>query len=107
ATYVAAAINVAVALISYALASRAGYSPAAERASAEAAPPAGAKSVYLAIALSGMTALGAEIIWTRLLSVMIGATVYTFSIILAVFLVGLGLGSWIGSALASSRQRAS
>jgi len=107
ATYVAALINVAVALISYALVNRAEYAPAAERAAVETPPPdAGAKAVYLAIALSGMTALGAEIIWTRLLSVMIGATVYTFSIILAVFLVGLGLGSGIGSAIAGSRARA-
>ena len=42
------------------------------------------------IALSGATALGAEVIWTRLLGLMLGATVYTFSIILAVFLVGIG-----------------
>ena len=52
-----------------------------------------------------MCALGAEVIWTRLLSVMIGATVYTFSIILAVFLVGLGLGSAGGSFLARSGSR--
>ena len=44
----------------------------------------------MTIALSGATALGAEVIWTRLLGLMLGATVYTFSIILAVFLVGLG-----------------
>jgi spermidine synthase len=106
ATYVAALINVIVALISYTLARRAGYSPVQESATAENPSVTGAGSVYLAIALSGMTALGAEIIWTRLLSVMIGATVYTFSIILAVFLVGLGLGSAIGSALANSRDRA-
>ena len=31
---------------------------------------------------------GAEVVWTRLLGLMLGATVYTFSIILAVFLVG-------------------
>ena len=54
--------------------------------------------VYVAIALSGMTALGAEVIWTRLLSLLFGATVYTFSLILAVFLFGLGIGSSIGSA---------
>jgi spermidine synthase len=53
--------------------------------------------VYLAIAISGLCALGAEVIWTRLLSLMLGATVYTFSIILAVFLVGLGIGSAVGS----------
>ena len=56
--------------------------------------------VYVAIALSGLTALGAEVVWTRLLSLMLGGTVYTFSIILAVFLVGLGIGSAVGSALA-------
>ena len=32
----------------------------------------------------------AEVIWTRILSLLFGATVYTFSIILAVFLIGLG-----------------
>ena len=35
------------------------------------------------IALSGMTALGAEVVWTRLLSLLLGATTYTFSLILA------------------------
>jgi spermidine synthase len=36
---------------------------------------------------------------------MLGATVYTFSIILAVFLVGLGIGSGIGSFLARTSGR--
>src|SRR5204863_2040604 len=60
---------------------------------------AGAAFVYVAIGLSGLTALGAEVVWTRLLSLLLGATVYTFSIILAVFLVGLWAGSSAGSAL--------
>ena len=30
-------------------------------------------AVYLAIALSGLAALGAEVVWTRLLSLMLGA----------------------------------
>ena len=47
-----------------------------------------------------MSALGAEVVWTRLLSLMLGGTVYTFSIILAVFLIGLGIGSGVGSFLA-------
>ena len=55
---------------------------------------------YLAIALSGMTGLGAEVVWTRLLSLMLGGTVYTFSLILAVFLLGLGIGSSVGSFVA-------
>ena len=59
-----------------------------------------AKLVYVTIALSGLTALGAEVVWTRLLSLLFGATAYTFSMILAVFLTGLGIGSSLGSALA-------
>ena len=69
-------------------------------ASACAVSRAGGGSVYLTIALSGLCALGAEVVWTRLLSLLLGPTVYTFSIILAVFLGGLGLGSGIGSYLA-------
>ena len=46
-----------------------------------------------------MSALGAEVVWTRLLSLMLGATVYTFSLILAVFLIGLGIGSSVGALL--------
>jgi spermidine synthase len=53
--------------------------------------------VYVTIALSGATALGAEVIWTRLLGLLLGATVYTFSIILAVFLIGIGIGSGAAS----------
>src|SRR4029077_13887112 len=61
--------------------------------------------IYVAIGLSGACALAAEVIWTRLLSLLLGATVYTFSIILAVFLVGLGLGSVVGSFLARGTVR--
>src|SRR6185295_6571701 len=62
--------------------------------------PAGAKRatfIYLAIAVSGLSALGAQVVWTRLLSLLLGGTVYTFSIILAVFLIGLWAGSSAGS----------
>ncbi len=101
AVYVAAGINAAVALLGLGLSKLAPHAaPSPDLAKQPAAPAPGAWAVYLAIALSGMGALGAEVIWTRLLSLMLGATVYTFSIILAVFLVGLGLGSGIGSFLA-------
>jgi spermidine synthase len=104
ATYVAAAINAVVAGLGYRLSTRTRYEPTRSADSPARIPPAAAaaqRSVYVAIGLSGLTALGAEVVWTRLLSVMLGATVYTFSIILAVFLGGLGLGS----AFASHRAR--
>ncbi|MGB7218900.1 MAG: fused MFS/spermidine synthase [Vicinamibacterales bacterium] len=65
----------------------------------------GAVVVYVAIALSGFCALAGEVIWTRLLGLLFGATVYTFSIILAVFLIGLGIGSSVGSMLSRSLAR--
>jgi spermidine synthase len=101
ATYVAAAINAVVAWLSYRLSRQTRYEPTPPADSlARTPPPAAQRSVYVAIGLSGLTALGAEVVWTRLLSVMLGGTVYTFSIILAVFLGGLGLGSAFASHLA-------
>jgi len=103
ATFAAAAINVAVALISMALARRTPH-----KATGSEEPPAPPRTVpdawpvYATIALSGAGALGAEVIWTRLLGLMLGATVYTFSIILAVFLVGLAIGSGSGALLSKS-----
>ena len=101
ATYVAAAINVAVAVLATGLASLTRQAPA-ETVYGEtgAAPAPGSGYVYVAIGLSGLSALAAEVIWTRTLGLLFGATVYTFSIILAVFLVGLGIGSSVGSLLA-------
>ena len=103
ATYVAVALNLTVAAIALALAAApARYEVPAEPATKRAprSAPAGAWAVYLAIALSGMSALGAEVVWTRLLSLLLGGTVYTFSLILAVFLIGLGIGSSLGAFLA-------
>jgi spermidine synthase len=103
ATYVAAAVNVTVAFVAFCLASLTPRAPAAnEQTAAQSTPTPGFGAVHLTIALSGLSALGAEVVWTRLLSLMLGATVYTFSIILAVFLLGLGLGSSVGSFM--SRQ---
>jgi spermidine synthase len=105
ATFVAAAINFAVALTSRGLARKTSHQPAAGGPARDRAGASGHWPVYVAIALSGATALGAEVIWTRLLGLMLGATVYTFSIILAVFLAGLGIGSGVGAVLARGAVR--
>src|SRR5262245_24155261 len=98
ATYAAIAINVLVALVSLALARRASYVHRAEGpAKVRPARAKAATFIYVAIAISGVSALGAEVVWTRLLSLLLGGTVYTFSIILAVFLLGLWAGSSVGS----------
>jgi spermidine synthase len=102
ATYAAFGLNVLVALLALAIASRTPHvvmtDDGTDRLSA--AKPESIKIVYVAIALSGLTALGSQVVWTRLLSLIFGATAYTFSLILAVFLVGLGIGSSLGAAMA-------
>jgi len=102
ATFVAAGINAVVGVAAFVLALRRPYT-APETADVAELRVASSRAICFTIALSGLTALGAEVVWTRLLSLMLGATVYTFSIILAVFLVGLGLGSGVGAALSRNR----
>ncbi|MBI4875004.1 MAG: fused MFS/spermidine synthase [Acidobacteria bacterium] len=102
ATCTAAAVNAGVAAVAFALAAVTPHRAAVGSASSASAAP-GAWAVYVAIAISGLCALGAEVVWTRLLSLMLGATVYTFSVILAVFLLGLGIGSSAGSFLSRGR----
>ncbi len=120
ATLCAVALNVVVAGIAFALGrSNPISSGTASGLSAEALAKAGSdgtesrsataiqanKSILLSIALSGFCALASEVVWTRILSLLIGATVYTFSIILAVFLSGLAIGSSAGSMIARSAAR--
>jgi spermidine synthase len=101
ATYLALAINVLVALIALGLARKSSHTPAVSDVAQDSAPePSFRGLIYLSIAMSGLSALGAEVVWTRLLSLLIGGTVYSFSIILAVFLIGMGIGSGAGSFMA-------
>ena len=75
ATYAAVVINVSVAVIAILLAktSPAAAAPVSERDGALPAAVPAAWAVYTAVALSGATALSSEVIWTRLLSLLLGA----------------------------------
>ena len=80
ATLVAGPSTLAVALASLAVGPDRPRRPhAAPAASAPPAPAPGAWPIYVTIAISGAGALGAEVVWTRLLGLLLGATVYTFS----------------------------
>lgn len=104
ATFVAVAINVGVAVLALAIAKLTPYTPAViaqEQSYATTSPEQSEKwPVYLTIGLSGMAALASQVVWARLLALLFGATVYTFSLVLAAFLFGLGIGSSVGSAIA-------
>ena len=117
ATYAAVAINISMAAIASLWGRLSACGPAFQRvqppgkASPEGTPatidrPTPAPDlVYLVIALSGLCALAGEAVWTRLLALLFGASVYAFSIILAVFLTGLGIGSGLGTWLSRTAVR--
>ena len=65
---------------------------AAPREPEPAAP--GRRTLALTVAfISGLTSLGYQVLWTRLLASGTGNTTYVFTIILGVFLIGLAIGA--------------
>ena len=49
--------------------------------------------IISAFFLSGFASLAYEVLWTRVLSLVLGSSVYAFTIMLATFLAGIGIGS--------------
>jgi spermidine synthase len=61
--------------------------------------------VIAGFAVSGFVALSYEVIWSRVLALIIGSSVYAFSIMLTTFLVGLAFGATVGSRIADRIRR--
>lgn len=55
--------------------------------------------------LTGFLSLALQILWTKTLSLVFGATFYSFSIILIIFLLGLALGGLTAKSLNPNRAR--
>jgi spermidine synthase len=103
ATGVAVSLNLVVAAICWSLSRTAPRAPVAP--SAPVTPAAPVAPAFTAAFLSGFTSLGAEVVWTRQLSLLFGASVYTFCLILTVFLGGLAIGGGIGALLVRRSAR--
>ena len=103
ATFVAVAVNGSIAALSWLAAGRsprpAPSPPPVPEDTGTASRRGKIWTIHVAIALSGLAALGAEVIWTRLLGLILGGTVYAFALILAVFLSGLAVGGGLGGFL--------
>ena len=58
---------------------------------------AGPRDAWLlaAMALSGFASLSLEVIWARMLVLVLGTSTYAFVTMLSTFLVGIALGSWL------------
>jgi spermidine synthase len=56
--------------------------------------------------LAGAVAFFQEVLWARMLSHVVGSSIYAFGVMVASFLTGIALGGAVGSTLARNRQRA-
>jgi len=54
------------------------------------------RTVLFCFAISGFVTLGLEIVWSRMLVLYEGTSIYAFSSMLAVILAGIGLGGFLG-----------
>jgi spermidine synthase len=115
--FLAVATNALIGMVSLALQREAAgvFGPAVAATASPAAradsagPPVGGTAdsqdllpvrlVLWGIGLSGFCALGYEVLWTRVLTIAVGASVYGFTIILVAFLTGIALGSQAYGAL--------
>ncbi len=94
-TFVAAALNLVVAVVAWS-ARRTTAAPPAPSAAAPAAAmldPGTRRVVAWLFALSGFGALAFQIAWVRLFGLVFGSSVYSFSAVLGVYLLGIALGS--------------
>ncbi len=60
--------------------------------------------VMASFALSGFASLTYEVLWTRVFSLVLGSSVYAFTVMLATFLVGIGAGSILFAPLIDRRK---
>jgi spermidine synthase len=88
--YVGILINLGIGLVCF-LASR--QSELADRPAAD--QPVDRPSILTYYAISGLIAIGYEVVWTRILVLHLGSSVYAYAIMLAVFLLGVSLGSLV------------
>src|SRR5262249_33478231 len=57
-------------------------------------------------AVSGTVAIAYEVLWTRILVLHFGSSVYSYAIMLSVFLLGISLGSFVcGKWIATGKNR--
>jgi spermidine synthase len=96
----AASLNVAVGVGAFAVASRFAREPAPREARAAAPLPGHARLAVLAFGVSGFTAMGYEVLWSRALIHFTHNSTYAYTAMLATFLTGLSIGSAVCSRFA-------
>ncbi|MCP3678415.1 MAG: MFS transporter, partial [Deltaproteobacteria bacterium] len=67
--------------------------------------PATRRIVIAVFAVSGFAALAYEVLWSRIFSLIIGSSIYAFTIMLATFLFGIGVGSIVFAPFIDRRKK--
>ena len=105
--WIAAATNLVIGLAAFLIDSQAAESgedvvsrvTSGEGGEAEVSLNFGSAKFWLVCAFtSGFTTISMQVVWSRVLAMIIGSSTYAFSIVLALFLLGLALGAYIVSA---------
>jgi spermidine synthase len=128
-TYAAVTANVAIFLISMLLARSGGMGVPAPASAPSKRPPeerkeqkaeslptdvsavpspkgrAVERSVLVAFLFTGLAALSAEVVWFRVLTLVVGTTTYAFTTMLTTFLLGLAVGSAVFARIAQRVSR--
>ncbi|NTX12126.1 fused MFS/spermidine synthase [Myxococcus sp. CA051A] len=68
--------------------------PVSESTANLAYPRVAVRAALVGVALSGFTSMLYQVTWIRLLSIVLGASTYAFTLILTAFILGIGLGSF-------------
>ena len=119
-TWVGVALNITAAAGAFAIARGAATAATANSAPAAATPrqgdPQGSAPrpqadgqpwlAALALGASGFASLALQVVWTRLLVQILGPTTYAFSIVVAIFIMGLAAGAAIGAWLVARTRSA-
>ncbi len=109
AIYFAAAVNFILAAVIFSL-SRVPLGTAKRQITAGQNQQAGeilGRAAYAIVFVTGFLAIGYEIIWLRVISVLVKASPYAFSTVLSVYLFGIAIGSfWMGRFLRKRKLKA-
>ena len=94
--FVAAALNIIVGVIAILLQRRAQLQTnVAVKVDDSVIVDEGRGFWFFAALVSGFVTIGTQVSWTRVLTMIIGSSTYAFSIVVALFLIGLAIGAWI------------
>jgi spermidine synthase len=104
--WIAAAMNLVIGVVAFLIDSKAGQLEMVARQNVNEELPqqpasgfaATGASFWLTCAvISGFVTISMQIVWSRVLAMIIGSSTYAFSIVLALFLAGLALGAYLVS----------